>query len=99
MMIGRNNGRRVIRDKGNGMIMNTTGRGNSLGSGTNSLMFEEDGLDIKMHIGCLSGLDGMDFFNNVGMTFLEEVFHAMEINDLKGTYCDSLEHILLSLLV
>jgi hypothetical protein len=28
------------------MIMNTTGRRNSLGSGKNNLMFEEDGLEV-----------------------------------------------------
>jgi hypothetical protein len=33
MMIGINIGRKVVRDKGNRIIMNTTGRRKSLGSG------------------------------------------------------------------
>jgi hypothetical protein len=33
------------------------------------------------------------------MTFFEEIFHAMEIDDLKGTSFDGLELILLALLV
>jgi hypothetical protein len=31
------------------MIMNTTGRRNSLGSGKNILMFGEDGLEVRRH--------------------------------------------------
>jgi hypothetical protein len=41
--IGMNIGRKFIGDEGNGMIMNTTGRMKSLGSGKNYLMFGEDG--------------------------------------------------------
>jgi hypothetical protein len=60
MTIGTNIGRKVVRDKGNGMIMNTTGRRKSLGSGKNKLMFGEDGLEVLRHKGCLSGLNGME---------------------------------------
>jgi hypothetical protein len=59
MMIGMNIGRKDTRYEGNGMIMNTTRRRNSIGSGKNSLMFGEDGLEVRMHIWCLSGLNGM----------------------------------------
>jgi hypothetical protein len=51
MMIGMNIGRKVVGDKGNGMIMNTMGRRKSLGSGKNNLMFGEDGLEVRMHRG------------------------------------------------
>jgi hypothetical protein len=69
MTIGMDIGRKAIRDKGNGMIMNTTGRSKSLGSGKNNLLFGEDGLEVLQHKGCLSGVNGMNLCNNVGMTF------------------------------
>jgi hypothetical protein len=65
MMIGMNIGRKVVGDEGNGMIMNTMGRRKSLGSGKNNLMFGEDGLEVRRHRGCLSGLNGMELCNNV----------------------------------
>jgi hypothetical protein len=80
------------------MIMNTMGRGKSLGSGKNSLMFGDDGLEVRMHRGCLSGVNGMELCNNVRMTFLEEIFHAMGTDDFRGADGDALELILLALL-
>jgi hypothetical protein len=44
--IGTDIGRKAYGEKGNGMIMNTTGRRESLGSGKNHLMFREDGLEV-----------------------------------------------------
>jgi hypothetical protein len=41
MMIGMNIGRKVVGDKGNGMIMNTIGKRESLGNGRNNLMLEK----------------------------------------------------------
>jgi hypothetical protein len=55
--------------KGNGMIMNTTGRWESLGSGKYHLMFREDGLEVLWHRGYLSCLYGMELGNNAKMTF------------------------------
>jgi hypothetical protein len=46
MMIGTDIGRKASGDKGNGMIMNTTGRRKSLWVGKNNLMFGEDGLEV-----------------------------------------------------
>jgi hypothetical protein len=46
MTIGTNIGRKDSEDKGNGMIMNTTRRRESPGSGKNQLMFREDGLEV-----------------------------------------------------
>jgi hypothetical protein len=46
MMIGTDIGRKACWDKGNGMIMNTTGRRESLGSGKSHLMFREDGSEV-----------------------------------------------------
>jgi hypothetical protein len=73
------------------MIMNTTGRRESLGSGKNHLMFREDGLEVLWHKGCLSFLYGMELGNNTRMTFFEQLFHAMGTNDLRGTDGDALE--------
>jgi hypothetical protein len=61
--------RKVVRDEGNGIIMNTKGRRKALGSGKNSFMFEENGLEVKRYRGCLSGMNGMELCNNVEMTF------------------------------
>jgi hypothetical protein len=69
MTIGTTIGRKDVRDKENGMIMNTTTRRESLGSGKNNLMFREDGLEVPRHKGCLSGLNGMELCNNSRMTF------------------------------
>jgi hypothetical protein len=70
-MIGTNIRRKSSWDKGNGMIMNTTGRRDSLGSGKNQLLFGEDGLEVLWHRGCLSFLYGMELGNNDRMTFFE----------------------------
>jgi hypothetical protein len=69
VMIGMDIGRKASWDKGNGMIMNTTGRRESMGSGKNHLMFREDGLEVLRHRGCLNGLYGMELGNNARMTF------------------------------
>jgi hypothetical protein len=92
-------GRKASWYKGNGMIMNTTGRRESLGSGKNHLMFREDGLEVLWNRGCLSCLYGMELVNNARMTFFEQLFHVMGTNDLRGTGGDALELILLALLV
>jgi hypothetical protein len=62
-------GRKASWEKGNGMIMNTTGRRESLESGKKHLMFREDGLEVLRHKGCLSCLYGMQLGNNTRMTF------------------------------
>jgi hypothetical protein len=67
--IGRNIGGKVSWDKGNGMIMNTMGRRESLGSGKSHFMFRDDGLEVLRHIGCLRCLYGMELGNNARMTF------------------------------
>jgi hypothetical protein len=46
------------------MIMNTMGRGKSMGSGKNGLVLGEDRLEVRMHIGCLNCLNGMELGNN-----------------------------------
>jgi hypothetical protein len=99
VMIGMDIGRKDSLDKGNGMIMNTTGRRESMGSGKNHFMFREDGLEVLQHKGCLSCLYGMELGNKARMTFFEHIFHAMGTNDLWGTGGDALELILLDLLV
>jgi hypothetical protein len=80
--IGMDIRRKASWDKGNGMIMNTTGRRESLGSGKNHLMFREDGLEVLRHRGCLGCLYGMELGNNARMTFFEQLFYAMGTNDL-----------------
>jgi hypothetical protein len=99
MMIGMDIGRKDSGDKGNRMIMNNMGRRESLGSGKNHLMFREDGLEVWLHKGCLSGLNGMELCNNARIIFFEHLFHAMITDDLRGTDDNVLELILLALLV
>jgi hypothetical protein len=70
-------------DKGNGMIMNTVGRRESLGSGKYHLMFRKEGLEVLGHWGCLCGLYGMELGNDTRMTFFEHLFHAMGTDDLR----------------
>jgi hypothetical protein len=69
MMIRVNIGRKTFGDERNGMIMNTTRRRKSLGSGKNSLVFGDDTLEVKRHRMCLNLLNRMEFGNNVRMTF------------------------------
>jgi hypothetical protein len=44
--IRKNIGRKASEYKGNGMIMNTIGRREALGSGNDQLMFRKDGLEV-----------------------------------------------------
>jgi hypothetical protein len=62
-------------------------------------MFRGDGLEVMRNRGCLNCLYSMELGNNTRMTFFEQLFHAMETNDLRETGCDALELILLALLV
>jgi hypothetical protein len=80
------------------MSMNTTTRGKYLNSGKNILMFGDDGLEFRMHRGCLSGANGIELCKNVEMTFVEDIFHVMGTDDFRGVGGDALELILLSLL-
>ena len=70
-------------DKGNGMIMNTVGRRESLGSGKYYLMFRKEGLQVLGHWWCLCDLYGMELGNDIQMTFFEQFFHAMRTDDLR----------------
>ena len=76
-------GRKACGYKGNGMIMNTTGRRESLGSVKYYLMFRKEGLKVLGHWGCLCGLYGMELDNDTRMTFFEKLFHAMGTDDLR----------------
>jgi hypothetical protein len=78
-----NIGRKVSWYKGNGMIMNTMGRRESLGSGKYQLMFRKDGLEVLPYGGCLCCLYGMELGDNTRMTLFEQLFHAMGNNDLR----------------
>jgi hypothetical protein len=69
------------------MIMNTVGRGKSMGSGKNILVFGEYRLEVRMHKWCLNCLNGMELGNNARMTFLEDMVNngstfTMWINEL-----------------
>jgi hypothetical protein len=76
-------GRKDSRYKGDGMIMNTTRRRESLGSGKYHLMFKKDGLEVLQHRGCLCFLYGMELGNNTIMTFLQKIYHVIGTNDLR----------------
>jgi hypothetical protein len=78
-----NIGRKGSWYKGNGMIMNTMGRRESLGSGNYHLMFIKDGFQVLWHRGFLCYLYGMELGNNTIMTFFEQLFHPMGTNDLR----------------
>ena len=52
-----------------------------------------------MHKGCLNKMNGVELGNNDRMTLFEEIFHSIQIDDLRGAYCDALELILFSLLL
>jgi hypothetical protein len=82
-MIQMNIGRKDSRYKGNGMIMNTIRRRESLGSGKDQLMFRKDDLEVLRDRGCLYFLYGMELGDNTRMTFFEQFFHAMGTNDLR----------------
>ena len=81
------------------MIMNTTGRGKSLGSGNNNLVFGEDRLEVRMHKGCLNFLNGMELGNDSQVNFFGELSHSMGIDDLRGACGDAFKLILLFLLL
>jgi predicted membrane GTPase involved in stress response len=98
MMIMENIWRKTIWYDKNGMIMDSMGKRKSPMSGKNNLVFGEDRLEFGMHKGCLNGFNGVEFGNNVGMTFFEVIFHSMGTNDLKGSCCDVLELTFLSFL-
>jgi hypothetical protein len=59
----------------------------------------EDRLKVGMHKGCINNLNGVEFGNNSRMTLFEELFPSMGPDNLRGAYCDTLEIILLSLLL
>ena len=82
-MIQTDIGRKDSWYKGNGMIMNTKGRRESLGSGKEQLMFRKDGLEILRDRGSLCCLYGMELGDNTRMTLFEHIFHAMGTNDLR----------------
>jgi hypothetical protein len=70
-------------DKENGMIMDTVGRSESLGSGKYRLMFRKEGLEVLGHWWGLCGLYGVELGNDTRMTFFEQFFHAMRTDDLR----------------
>jgi hypothetical protein len=72
--IGMDIGKKDSWDKGNGIIMNTMGRRESLGSGKNHFIFREDGLEVLRNRGCLNCLYGMELGNNARMTFFSIFF-------------------------
>ena len=73
------------------MIMNTTRRGNSTGSGKNNLVFGDDRLEVRMHRECFNCLNGMELGNNSRVEFFENIFHSVGTDDLRGAYYDALE--------
>jgi hypothetical protein len=99
MTISMNIERKTSQYERNDMIMDATRRGKSMGSIKNRLASREYILEVGMHRGCLKCLNGMELRNNSKMTFSEEFFHSMGTDDLRGSYCDSLDIILLSLML
>ena len=65
----------------------------------NNLMFEEYGLEVRMHKRCLNDLNRMELSNDTRVAFLEDIFHTMGTNDLRRTICETLELITFSFLL
>jgi hypothetical protein len=42
-----------------------------------NILFGDDNLEARMHRGWLNFLNGMELGNNIGVTFLEDIFHPM----------------------
>jgi hypothetical protein len=61
MMIRPNIGRNTSHDERDGMIMESTRRGNFFGSGKNNLVAREDRLEFWMHKRCLNNMNGVEF--------------------------------------
>ena len=78
-------------DKGNGMIIDTTGRGESLGSGEYCLMFRQEGLEVLGYGWDLCGLNGVELGYDTRMTFFEQFLHAMRTDDFRRTRSDALK--------
>jgi hypothetical protein len=97
MTIRPNIGRKTAQDERDGIIMDSTGRGEFFGSGKNKLVERNDRLEVEMHI--RNNMNGVDLGYNSRMTFFEEIFYAMGTDDLRGAYGDALELIMLSLLL
>jgi hypothetical protein len=75
--------RKASRYKGNGMIINTTGRKEASGSVKDQLMFRKDGFKVLRYRGCLCCLYGMELGDNTRMTLFQQLLHAMGTNDLR----------------
>ena len=99
MMIRLDIGKKTALDERDGMIMDATGRGKFFGGGKNNLVVGEDRLEVEMHKMCLNNMNGVELVYNSQMTFFEDLFHVMGTDDLRGSCCDSLELVLLSLLL
>jgi GH43 family beta-xylosidase len=74
-----NIGKKASWCKGNGMIMNTTGRREALGSGKDQLMFRKNGLEVLRYRGSLYCLCGMELGDNNRMTLFEQIFMRWEL--------------------
>ena len=83
VMIQTNIGRKASWYNGNGMIMNTMGKRETLGSGKYHLMFRKESLEVMRHRGCFCCLNGMELGNDTRMIFFEQIFHVMGTNDLR----------------
>ena len=69
-------------DKGNGMIMDTAGRRESLGSGKDCLMFRKEGLEVLGHGWDLCGLYGVELgYDTIGSDRATIGNHDLEIID------------------
>jgi hypothetical protein len=74
------------------------GKGEVHGEWKKKLMFGDDGMEVRIHKECVSGVNGMMLCNNVRMTFIDELLHVMGTDDFRGVGGDALELVLLALL-
>ena len=81
------------------MIMDTTGKGESLGSGEDCLIFIKEGLEVLGHRWDLCVLYGVELGNDTRMTFFEKFLHAMRTDDFRRTRSDALKFMCVAALV
>jgi hypothetical protein len=83
MTVRVNVGKKTAWDQRNGMLMDTVGRGKSMGGVKNILVSGEYRLEVRMHKGCLNNLNRMELGNNSRMTFFEKLFHSVGVDELR----------------
>jgi hypothetical protein len=73
------------------MIMESMGRWKLFWSDKIKFVVGDDRLEVEMKKRFLNNMNGVELGNNSKKNFFENIFDAMEPDDLRGTCCDALE--------